>query len=215
MKLLVDTSRLPRKEFEGRELTGQVVLIDQDQRNWPYEVHVTVERPTALDSDVAFDWGTTNSCGAFLAMEQGKEDVHEVTLSDASDDPEQFASDMYFVDASVPDQLVFHIGPTAQQLSDGHPACCLRSVKRKFQNGGKVQIIDEHHGHKIYSYDIDLVVQQLLHRLVTLAETALKKELLKIGLTFPTKWKKETRDRFARVAEALQRNWGKSANPAR
>ncbi len=37
--------------------------------------------------------------------------------------------------------------------------------------------------------------------------------MLRLGLTFPTKWRRETRDRFARVAEALREQFARERKP--
>ena len=197
----VDLTRLDRQHYDGADLHGSVSLIDALQRRWVCEVRVAVLRPPPLGYFLAIDWGTTNSCAAYSINTDKGLVAHSVLFDIRQQTPELFPSDMYFQDLSDPAHPVFLLGQDASLRGRENPQCCLRSVKRKFQFRDQVFVMDERG--RSHTYPVVRLVQLLLHRLVTLAEVSLGKEVHQLGLTFPTKWTVAVRHRLENVIEEL------------
>ena len=172
----VHTRGLDRQRFAGALLRGSVELLDSRKRRWTCEIHATVTRPPRLSSFVAIDWGTTNSCAAYCTGAVGSEPPRSLSFDEEQQRaPELFPSDIYFSDLSDPENPVFFLGHEAARRAREHPECCLRSVKRKFQFLDRVFVMDEQQ--RSHTYPMDRLVELLLERLVTLAETAQGQEI--------------------------------------
>jgi hypothetical protein len=199
--LEVDLTRLDRQRYDGADLHGSVTLIDSLRRHWTCEVRVGVRRPSKLGHFLALDWGTSNSCGAYSTNTDNGLVPHSVSFDEHQQQtPELFPSDMYFLDLSNPEEPEFLLGQDASLRARDNPQCCLRSVKRKFQFRKQVFVMDERG--RSHTYPVTEVAQLLLHRLVTLAEASLGREVHQLGLTFPTKWTVAVRNQ---LTEALQK----------
>jgi hypothetical protein len=206
----VDTTRLDRQRFAGKDLEGWLDLQDQRGRRWTCNLRVSPHRPALLGSYLALDFGTTNSCAAhsggpnqaLLPVPFDKQQV---------DKPELFPSDIYFEDLTDPDHPVFWIGFEAQVRAKVNPQCCLRSVKRKFQFRDEVFVMDEQG--RTYTYPVTQVMLFILKRLIALAEARLGREITNLGLTFPTKWTPKVRQKLAQVLDDLAKWLGEERKP--
>ncbi len=211
VRLNLNTSRLERIGDHTRELIASVIFRDEAKREYPYEIRVKARRMPVLMEPVAIDWGTTNTC---LARGDGKtRPPVGIKMSDRTDDLERFTSDLYFEDLSDPEKPIFHIGDEAIRLARTHQReeCWLRSLKRKFLEGGEVFVRDIHD--REWSYPVEVLTKMTILKLIGLAERQLGYEIQTFGVTFPTKWTAQARRRFTEVINEVRVELSKSRSP--
>jgi hypothetical protein len=201
LRMEVDTTGLDRRRFDGSLQQASVELRDTRHRPWTCRVRLTLRRPERLRQFLAIDWGTTNSCASYRGSD--RDPPLAVRFESDQQSPEQYPSDIYFKDVSDPENPVFFVGFQARQFAEGHPECCLRSLKRKFQFQDEVFVMDEHR--RPHRYKIADLITLVLLRLVALAEETLGREVTRLGLTFPTKWLPRVRRRLKTITEEVGR----------
>ncbi len=204
LRMKINTLGISRAADHMAGKNHDVAVVIRDRGGFDlarYPLRVRFDRMPQMSDALAFDWGTTNNCAAI----GGVGFVHPVALDPTRPEEfERFSSALYVKSVESEDSPELAVGIEAQELIpvSANPECVLRGLKRLFLAGNPVRLRDPDGRQR--DYPVEVIAAEYLRRMIDALEQLLDKEIGIFGLTYPTKWPANVRDRLARTIETVR-----------